>query len=58
VVRDIRTRWNYTHAMICRAQILREAIDDWVFKTPGLRALLLSEDEWETLGKIADILEV
>ena len=35
-----------------------QAIDDWVFKTPGLCALLLSEDEWETLGKIADILEV
>jgi hypothetical protein len=35
-----------------------QAIDDWVFKTPGLRALLLNEDEWETLGKIADILEV
>ncbi|KAF8224238.1 hypothetical protein L208DRAFT_1224827, partial [Tricholoma matsutake] len=57
VVRNIRTCWNYTHAMICRAQILREAIDNWVFKMPGLRVLLLSENEWETLGKIADILE-
>ena len=35
-----------------------QAIDDWVFKTPGLQALLLNEDEWKTLGKIADILEV
>ena len=35
-----------------------QAIDDWVFKMPGLCVLLLSEDEWETLGKIADILEV
>ncbi|KAF8806990.1 hypothetical protein BYT27DRAFT_7100375 [Phlegmacium glaucopus] len=58
VVRDVRTRWNYTHAMIRRAELLQEAIDDWVFKTPGLRALLLSEDEWKTLGEIADILEV
>jgi hypothetical protein len=35
-----------------------QAIDDWVFKTPGLRALLLNEDEWKTLGEIADVLEV
>jgi hypothetical protein len=35
-----------------------QAIDDWVFKTPGLRALLLNEDEWETLGEIANVLEV
>ncbi|KAI0300176.1 hypothetical protein BC826DRAFT_905589, partial [Russula brevipes] len=58
VVRDVRTRWHYTHAMIRRAELLQEAIDDWVFKTPGLRALLLTEDEWKTLGEIADILEV
>ncbi|KIL56766.1 hypothetical protein M378DRAFT_35880, partial [Amanita muscaria Koide BX008] len=57
VVRDVRTRWNYTHAMIRRAELLKEAIDDWVFKTPGLRTLLLNEDEWKSLGEIADILE-
>ncbi|KAF8223565.1 hypothetical protein L208DRAFT_1207858, partial [Tricholoma matsutake] len=57
VVRDVRTCWNYTHAMIHRAELLKEAIDDWVFKTPGLRALLLNEDEWKTLREIADILE-
>jgi hypothetical protein len=38
--------------------ILLQAIDDWVFKTPGLRALLLNEDEWKTLGEIANVLEV
>ncbi|KAF8233941.1 hypothetical protein L208DRAFT_1264556, partial [Tricholoma matsutake] len=58
VVRDVRTRWNYTHVMIHRAELLKEAIDDWVFKTPGLRALLLNEDEWKTLREIADVLEV
>jgi len=74
VVRDVHTRWNYTHAMIRRAELLEEvglrqsvpplppdifvqAIDDWVFKTPGLRSLLLSEDEWKTLGEIGDIIE-
>ena len=25
---------------------------------PGLRALLLNDDEWKTLGEIADVLEV
>jgi hypothetical protein len=35
-----------------------QAIDDWVFKTQGLRALLLTEEDWKTLGEIADILEV
>ena len=24
VIRDVRTRWNYTHAMIRRALLLRE----------------------------------
>jgi hypothetical protein len=38
--------------------ILLQAIDDWVFKTPGLWALLLNEDEWKTLGEIADVLKV
>jgi hypothetical protein len=35
-----------------------QAIDDWVFKTPGLQTLLLNDDEWKTLGEIADVLEV
>lgn len=26
VVRDVRTRWNYTHAMIRRALLLQEVI--------------------------------
>ena len=38
--------------------ILLQAIDDWVFKTPSLQALLLDEDEWKTLGEIAVVLEV
>jgi hypothetical protein len=40
------------------SDILFQAIDDWVFKTPGLQALLLSEDEWKILGEIGDIIEV
>ncbi|KAF8632686.1 hypothetical protein AX15_001739 [Amanita polypyramis BW_CC] len=43
--------------MIHQAELFQEAIDDWVFKTPGLRTLLLTEDDWKTLREIADILE-
>jgi hypothetical protein len=48
---------NKSHSFIT-SEIHSQAIDDWVFKTPGLRALLLNEDEWKTLGEIADVLEV
>jgi hypothetical protein len=40
------------------SNVLLQAIDNWVFKTPGLRTLLLNEDEWKILGEIADVLEV
>ncbi|KAF8238034.1 hypothetical protein L208DRAFT_1244236, partial [Tricholoma matsutake] len=58
VVQDDRMHWNYTHTMIRQAERLQEAINNWVFKTLGLQALLVNEDEWKTLGEIADILEV
>ena len=35
---------------ICNIWYSLQAIDNWVFKTPGLCALLLTEDEWKTLG--------
>ncbi|THV07173.1 hypothetical protein K435DRAFT_580314, partial [Dendrothele bispora CBS 962.96] len=55
--RDVVTRWNYTHAMIRRGQLLRAAIDSWTFETPELRALVLTDVDWRLLGDIADILE-
>ncbi|THU79115.1 hypothetical protein K435DRAFT_570433, partial [Dendrothele bispora CBS 962.96] len=57
VIRDVVTRWNYTHAMIRRGQLLRAAIDSWTFETPELRALVLTDVDWRLLGDIADILE-
>lgn len=58
--------------MICRALLMREvcvqdlsifltvcqAIDEWVFMTPQLRCLLLSEEDWKILSQIATILQV
>ncbi|EIN05706.1 hypothetical protein PUNSTDRAFT_73921 [Punctularia strigosozonata HHB-11173 SS5] len=58
VVRDIRTRWNYTHAMIRRAQKLRNPIDEWVIETKETRDIILGDDDWDELSHIADILEV
>ncbi|KZP32764.1 hypothetical protein FIBSPDRAFT_722118 [Athelia psychrophila] len=58
VIRDVRTRWNYTHAMIKRALILRKAVDDWVFQHETLRPLMLSNSEWTLLEQLASVLEV
>jgi len=58
VVRDVRTRWNYTHAMIRRGLLLREAIDTWAFDTETFRGLLLTRADWDLLSQIADVLEV
>ena len=74
VVRDVRTRWNSTHAMIDRALLLREvrldlfgisvyspivqAINDWVYSMPEYRELALSNAEWERLRILRDLLEV
>ncbi|KAJ3804504.1 hypothetical protein F5876DRAFT_6719, partial [Lentinula aff. lateritia] len=57
VVRDVCTRWNYTHAMIRRAQLLQEAIDTWTFETEEMRPLLIDKKEWKLLEDLADILE-
>ncbi|KAF8232857.1 hypothetical protein L208DRAFT_1210637, partial [Tricholoma matsutake] len=53
----VSTWWNYTHAMICQAQLIQEAVDDYIYQAPGLRALLLTDNDWKILGMIADILE-
>ncbi|KAJ8079430.1 hypothetical protein PM082_021946 [Marasmius tenuissimus] len=58
VVRDVRTRWNYTHATIRRALCLRKAIDTWTFETSELRLLLLADAEWDLLSNTADMLEI
>ncbi|KAF8997990.1 hypothetical protein BDQ17DRAFT_1177627, partial [Cyathus striatus] len=47
VVRDVRTWWNYTHA-----------IDKWTFDVPVLRGFVLPPESWEYLEQIVDVLEV
>ncbi|KAF7371616.1 Eukaryotic translation initiation factor 3 [Mycena venus] len=53
VVRDVRHRWNYTHAMIERALLLRKAIDTWVFEKEELQPLSLN-DNWKLLEALGD----
>ncbi|KAJ6537527.1 hypothetical protein DFH09DRAFT_930756 [Mycena vulgaris] len=57
VVRDVRHRWNYTHATIRRAELLRKAINNWVFEQEELRPLCLSNDEWRLLSAVGDLLK-
>ncbi|TFK31213.1 hypothetical protein BDQ12DRAFT_561205, partial [Crucibulum laeve] len=57
VIRDVITRWNFTHAMIRRALVLRKSIDTWVFENLQLRPLFLQQHEWDMLEQLADILE-
>ncbi|KAF6745820.1 hypothetical protein DFP72DRAFT_823764 [Ephemerocybe angulata] len=58
VIKDVRTRWNSTHAMIARALLLRDAIDDWVYSQKEYRDIGLSKKDWEMLRVLCDILEV
>ncbi|KAJ6626477.1 hypothetical protein B0H10DRAFT_1755504, partial [Mycena sp. CBHHK59/15] len=57
VVRDVRHRWNYTHAMIERGLLLRKAIDTWVFETEELRPLSLDDDHWKLLEALGGLLK-
>ncbi|KAJ6549532.1 hypothetical protein DFH09DRAFT_1320008 [Mycena vulgaris] len=59
VVRDVRHRWNYTHAMIRRGLLLRKAIDSWVSEREELlRRLLISTEQWAFLEAVVNIFEV
>ncbi|THU92849.1 hypothetical protein K435DRAFT_671393 [Dendrothele bispora CBS 962.96] len=58
VIRDVQTRWNYTHAMIRRARLLREAIDEWIHVHKDLRDLTLSNSDWKRLEQLETVLDV
>ncbi|KAF8144560.1 hypothetical protein K438DRAFT_1631643 [Mycena galopus ATCC 62051] len=58
VIRDIKHRWNYTEAMLMRANILSKAIDQWVARQPSLRPLLLTPEDWKLLDDLRNILRV
>ncbi|TFY56694.1 hypothetical protein EVJ58_g7479 [Rhodofomes roseus] len=55
-VRDVRTRWNCTHAMIERALLLKKAIGDWVAERDDLEALTLLPEDWNFLQQHANLL--
>jgi hypothetical protein len=55
-IRDVRTRWNSTHAMIKRACELREPLSRLVKAGPELSAP--SGEEWELLKVVAEVLSI
>ncbi|KAE9384777.1 hypothetical protein BT96DRAFT_841738, partial [Gymnopus androsaceus JB14] len=55
---DVHTRWNYTHAMIQRGLMLREAIDAWTLSYKETEDLFILLNQWKLLGELADLLEV
>ncbi|KAJ2920184.1 hypothetical protein MD484_g20, partial [Candolleomyces efflorescens] len=56
-VRDVRTRWNSSHAMLTRSRLLREAINEWVFKQEEYQGLMLTPKDWEMLKALEDALQ-
>ena len=64
--RAVATRWNSLAEAISRALELRQAIDalvrlgkyDKSIKSGGLRHLRLSENEWQILTQLQDVLKV
>jgi hypothetical protein len=56
---DVRTRWNSTYLMLCRALLLRKAIDDWVHHEEQYRETLrMTPEEWKMVEDIIAILKV
>lgn len=56
VIRDVRTRWNSTHAMIDRAKELREPYDLTLRSIPKLRKYVLADEEWEKIYELLKLL--
>ncbi|KAK0464006.1 hypothetical protein IW261DRAFT_1338970 [Armillaria novae-zelandiae] len=60
VIRDVRTRWNWTYCMIKHGLELRDAINHWTITVDKGRFedLKIKNSEWDDLEKIAGILKV
>jgi hypothetical protein len=57
--RDVSTRWNSSYDMMDFSTQYRKAIDRMTGdKKAGLRAYELSDDEWEIVTQLTEILKV
>ncbi|KAJ7799924.1 hypothetical protein B0H14DRAFT_2901695, partial [Mycena olivaceomarginata] len=56
-IRDVRHRWNHTHAMIKCGLMLRRAIGTWVFERDELQGLKLEPEDWLFLESLGELLE-
>jgi hypothetical protein len=54
--KDCKTRWNSTHALICRALALRPALKQLCSTEKRLRPFRLVADEWLLLEDLRDLL--
>ncbi|KAG8940951.1 hypothetical protein FRC04_004865 [Tulasnella sp. 424] len=57
VIRDVKTRWNCTHAMIQRALLLQNAINAWVLNVPELHPYALTKFDWKVLTATEELLQ-
>lgn len=60
VIRDVRTRWNWTYCMIKRAFQLKEGVDAWTLQIDkgAFSELKIKKSEWEELDRLRQLLEV
>ena len=58
LISDVKTCWNSTEMMIKRALKLREALHNLASSDRDLSKYLLSEDEWNCVVEIHELLQV
>ncbi|PPR07905.1 hypothetical protein CVT24_002800 [Panaeolus cyanescens] len=68
LILDMKVRWSSTFLMLYRAELLKKYVEEFVVdlmrkesnaeKRRRLQELLLTEDEWETVSKFCNLLQV
>lgn len=60
VIRDVRTRWNWTYCMVTRAIELKDAVNNWTVNYGNgiYEDLKIKQAEWTELEQLSRILEV
>lgn len=56
LILDTPTRWNSTYYMIARALVVKQAYNRTLRGIPELQKFELTDDEWQCLQKISELL--